>query len=420
MTAHSASLSAAERPGLAKWTVWLLLFLTAALAGAAPRMAMNVLFAEIVRDLNLNLVQVGAVWGAETLTGTLAFALGGTLSDRYGSRTMLVAGCVIAGLLGIVRSLAPNFAALWLLSLCMGPFIALIIINLHRMGAQVFPPRQLAIANGGVSVGMAMGFVLGAFTAARYLSPAWGGWRNVLMATGTVGLLMGLIWAGTPRATGLSRHRGAAARLGMKQSLLHVARLREVRLICYAVFGYGACVEGVLGYLSLYLRNAGWAAGRADLAVTAFHVASMVATLPASLLSDRLGRRRSFLVAAAGLVAGAAVAVPLLPGETAFGAMLIGGLLRDAFMSIFITRLMESEGVGPAHAGSALGLAMMSLRLGGALAPPLGNSLAGWAAAAPFYCWALFCALPIVFFLRLQDRSAEGSGAPATAKKQPA
>ena len=41
MTEHSASLSAGERPGLAKWTVWFLLFLTAALAGAAPRMAMN-------------------------------------------------------------------------------------------------------------------------------------------------------------------------------------------------------------------------------------------------------------------------------------------------------------------------------------------------------------------------------------------
>ena len=36
-------------------------------------------------------------------------------------------------------------------------------------------------------------------------------------------------------------------------------------------------------------------------------------------------------------------------------------------MSIMFTRLMESKGIGPAHAGNALGVALVGMQLGGAI-----------------------------------------------------
>lgn len=407
MSPNAVPVTPQAQSPVTRWAIWGLMFASAALASAAPRMSMAVLFAEIARDLDLSLVQVGLIWAAEVLTGIIASVLGGSLSDRYGARASLVVGCVMAGVFSAARGWAPDFTGMLLLSLLAGPFAALIPINLHKAGAQVFPRHQLAIANGGVSVGMAFGFTVGAFTAATYLSPALGGWRNVLILTGSVALMMGLVWMAVPRRTGVASVNAAATGMGMRESILHVWGIRDVRVICLAVFGYGSCVEGLLGYLPLYLRETGWIESRADLAVSVFHLASMAATIPVALWSDRLGNRRLFLVLGSSLLALATLSVPLLPGQSIFAAMFIGGLLRDAFMGIFITRLMESKGVGPAYAGGALGLAMMTMRLGGTQAPPLGNSLVAFGAGMPFYFWALFCILPIVFFLRLRDPKPE-------------
>ncbi len=379
------------------------MLISAALASAAPRMALGVLLPEIVQDLHLSLVQVGLIWGTETLTGIVASVLGGSLSDRYGARASLVTGCMLAGLFGLARSFAPGFGFLLVTSFLVGPFAALIPINLHKAGAQVFPLRQLAIANGGVSVGMALGFVTGAFTAATYLSPALGGWGHVLRLMGGVSMLLGLVWALVPRGTGVAHTAARAAQASLRGSIFHVWGLRDVRLICLAVLGYGACVEGMLGFLPLYLRDIGWQENRADLALTTFHIASMVATIPLTLLSDHWRNRQWFLVSGSVLLASAAGLIPFLPGQALFVAMLAGGLMRDAFMSVFITRLMESPGVGPQYAGGALGLAMTGLRLGGALSPPVGNALAAVWRGMPFLFWALFCVIPTLVFLRLPD-----------------
>ena len=389
---------------ITKWAIWLLMLLSAALASAAPRMALGVLLPEIVQDLNLSLVKVGLIWGTETLTGIVASVLGGSLSDRYGARASLVTGCVLAGFFGLVRGFAPNFGFLLASSFLVGPFAALIPINLHKAGAQIFPLRQLAIANGGVSVGMALGFVTGAFTAATYLSPALGGWNNVMRLTGVVSMLLGLIWALLPRWTGVANTDPRAAHTSMKASILHVWGIRDVRIICLAVLGYGACVEGMLGFLPLYLRDIGWVESRADLALTTFHMASMIATIPLTLLSDYWRNRQWFLVLGSVLLASATGLTPFLPSTALFAAMLAGGMMRDAFMGIFITRLMESKGVGPKYAGGALGLAMTGLRLGGALSPPAGNALAVVWVGMPFLFWALFCVIPILVFTQLRDR----------------
>ena len=386
-----------------KWAIWLLMFATAALASAAPRMSLAVLFPEIQQELGLSLVQVGIIWAAEILTGIVSSVLGGTLSDRYGARSSLVVACLMAGILNTARGFAPNFASLLLTSLLVGPFAALIPINLHKAGAQVFPRYQLAIANGGVSVGMAFGFAMGAFTAATYLAPALGGWGNVLKLSGVASILLGLIWSLIPRGTGVSNINRDAVKMGLKDSLLYVLGIRDVRMICLAVFGYGACVEGLLGYMPLFLRQVGWLENRADLALTTFHIASLVATIPVTLLSDRWGRRQPFLLLGSSLLAISTALVPWMPATGVFVVMLTGGFMRDAFMSVFITRLMESRGIGPEYSGGALGLAMTGMRIGGAIAPPSGNALASFGSRAPFLSWTLFCVISILVFAQLRD-----------------
>ena len=392
-------------PEAVKWSLWMLMVGTACLATAAPRMALAVMLPEITADLGLTLFQTGLIWGANVLTSVFASILGGAASDLYGARRSLIVACVCTGLFGLARGLAPSFGGLLIFSLLTGPFISLIPLNLHKAGAQIFPREQLALANGGVALGMASGFMLGAALAATWLSPLLGGWQRVLIASGGLTMLFGLAWFLVPRRTGVDQVSAHATQQGLREGLSHVLAIRDVRLICLAGFGYGGCANGLLGYLPLFLREAGWAGPRADLALSSFHIASMAATIPISLLSDRLHLRRPFLLISSFSLALSTALVPLVPGQTVFVAMMAAGLLRDAFMSILITRLMESDGIGPAYAGNALGLALVGMQLGGAISPAAGNVLAVFGQGRPFQLWSLLGLLAGALFWRLRDRS---------------
>jgi hypothetical protein len=60
-----------------KWYVLGLAALTHTLVMGMPNMALPVLFDEIGAELNLDLVQIGVIWGATSLTGVVMALMGG-------------------------------------------------------------------------------------------------------------------------------------------------------------------------------------------------------------------------------------------------------------------------------------------------------------------------------------------------------
>ncbi|MCJ7829992.1 MAG: MFS transporter, partial [Desulfobacterales bacterium] len=144
---------------------------------AIPSMAMPVLFDEISKELNLNYVQVGWIWGISALTGVLTGLVGGALGDRYGTKRILVAGCILGGVTGALRGLSSDYMTLVITSFVFGLIPAGIPTNVHKVCGIWFTGRQLGLANGIVSSGMALGFTLGSALSATVLSPWLGGWR---------------------------------------------------------------------------------------------------------------------------------------------------------------------------------------------------------------------------------------------------
>ena len=83
-----------------KWYVLALATLTHTLVMGMPNMALPVLFEEIAFELNLDLVQIGVIWGATSLTGIFMALMGGVVGDRFGARRTLMVACLIAGVTG--------------------------------------------------------------------------------------------------------------------------------------------------------------------------------------------------------------------------------------------------------------------------------------------------------------------------------
>ncbi len=368
-----------------RWYVLSVAALTHTLAVAIPSMCLPVLFTEIARDLNLSLVQIGLVWGIGALPGVITSLLGGVIGDRFGTGRTLSVACLLVGAAGALRGTSGDLVTLGATVALFGLLSSMIPMNVHKTCGTWFSQRQLGLANGVASMGMALGFTLGSMVSATLMSPWLGGWRHVLFVYGATAMALSLPWY-------LMRPAPASAApptpKPLRQTLAHIAGVRRVWLLGWAILGISGCIQGALGYLPLYLRGVGWTGASADAALGTFNAVSMTFAIPIALGSDRLGSRRTVLIAGALMVITGVGLLSVAGGAMVWVAVGIAGLVRDGFMAVFMTTIIETKGVGSVYAGTAIGLTTTFSSLGNLIAPPMGNSLAGLAPGIPFVFWA--------------------------------
>ena len=393
----------ADRQNKYKWYILTLSILTNMFVVAIPAMGMSVLAKEISEDLRLNLVQIGIVWGVGSLPAILTSLLSGAVGDKVGPKRVLIVSSLLGGLLGAARGLTMDFLSLTVIVTLLGALIPFVAINNIKTVGQWFPAHQLGLANGLISMGMALGFLLGSLLSATTLSPLLGGWRNVLIAYGIAGALCSIPWF-FARTLPL-HHHATSQNVSMRAAVLHVLRIKNIWLLGFTLFGVGGCIQGVLGYLPIYLRDIGWEAMRADGALSAFHTISMIFVLPVAIWSDRLSSRKRLLLIAALMVMLGTGLLSFASGVWVWLAVLMAGFVRDAFMAIFMTMVIETDGVGPAYAGTATGFTMAISGIGNFIAPPLGNSLAGLSPSAPFVLWAGLTVVGMVCLSRVKKEN---------------
>ena len=377
-----------------KWYILSLVVLTNMFIIAIPQMGMSVLAQEISDDLKLNLVQVGAIWGVGGLLGIFSGLLGGMIGDKVGPKRVMIAGTLLGGMLGMTRGLAGNFVSMMVITILLGAIIPVVLINGIKTAGQWFPPHQLGLANGVQSMGMALGFMIGSLFSATVFSPWLGGWQNVFIAYGLIGTLFSIPWFFSRTISDEARSTGSSPTLRL--ALQHVAGIKNIWLLGFGLFGIGGAIQGTLGYLPLYLRGVGWQPLFADGALSVFHIVSMAFVLPVALWSDRLGLRKPFLLITGLMITAGFGLLSFVAGEIVWAAVILSGAVRDAFMAIFLTMVIETDHVGPVYAGTATGFALAIGGISNVLAPPIGNSLAPIWNGAPFAFWAALSAFGII------------------------
>jgi MFS family permease len=101
----------------------------------------------------------------------------------------------------------------------------------------------------------------------------------------------------------------------------------------------------------------------------------------------------------------------VVDGMVVWLAVGLAGLVRDGFMAVFMTIIIETEGVGAAYAGTAMGFVTILSAVGSLIAPPLGNSLAHIAPSWPFFLWAVLAGFGVMGLALVKE-----GGAPVAAK----
>jgi len=386
-----------------RWYVLSLAALTFTFTFATQQICMTVLFNEIAEDLGLSLVEVGVVWGVPSLAALFIVFIGGLLADRYGAKRVMGIACLLAGLAGAMRGIAGDFTSLALVTFFFGISVWVIPANVIKTTATWFSGRQLVVANGVVAAGMGFGFTVGAMISATILSPLLGGWENVLFLYGAISIIIGLLWLLTVRWPEQPGSAGSEGDVPLRQVISHVFSTKAIWLLGLTLFGYIGCIQGMVGYLPLYLREIGWTATSADGTLAAFNGVSTLGAIPLALLANRLGLRKVVLFPVLLITIVGVALLPVVDNAMVWVLMIMVGIARDGFMAISFTMSIETEGIGVLYAGTAVGLVQTIFNVGPVISPPLGNSLAETNPGFPFFLWAAFGLLALVAFCFVKE-----------------
>jgi MFS family permease len=382
-----------NRDGTNRWYVLGLTAASLALSFAMPQICVSVMFKEISDELSLSPVEIGMVWGTVHLAGLFALFVGGLLADRYGAKRILVITCFLAGVGGALRGVSEDFLSLAASTFLFGFMASIMFAGAIKAAATLFAGRRFGTANGIMAAGTGFGFTLGAMISATLLSPFLGGWRAVFFFYGAVSVVVSLLWLLTVKEAERAGTSGSESRLSLRQTGAQVLQVKSVWLMGLALLGFVGCVQGMSGYLPLYLRESGWTAAGADGTLAAFTGVGAMAAIPITVLSDRLGLRKTIIIPGLVVIIAGVALLPIANmanSAMVWVIMIVMGTFRDAGMTLCNTMTVEAEGVGPIYSGTAIGLMHTISRVGPIISPPVGNSLAIINPGAPFFLWAAF------------------------------
>ncbi len=394
-----------HQPGNHRWYLLGLSAATSTLVSAIPFACMPVLFPEITKDLGLDLVQMGAIWGIAGLSGIFVSLAGGIIGDRFGLKRVLIISCVLVGITGALRGISTSFAMLTAFVFANGIVRAIIPITVTKAITTLFRGRNLGMAQGVGAMGMGLGLMLGPLISATVMSPWLGGWRHVMYFYGGVSAAVAVLWffvRKQPDENVAERRQPLTASL--RQDLPGLIKNKGIWLLGITLLFRMGGINGMTGYLPTYLANSqGWPEASADATLAVFYAVSTAAVIPISTLSDRIGRRKAIMVTGIAVMTVGLALLSFVGGPAVWVIMAVSGLFMDSFMAIIVTLLMEIEGVGIQHAGIALGMMFTLAPIGGALAPPIGNSLARINPGFPFIFWAGMSVIAFVAILFVKE-----------------
>jgi MFS family permease len=309
----------------------------------------------------------------------------GSLSDRYGTRLVVLAGGVLLGTGMVLASRAETLQQFQLLygiivGVASGSFYAPMTAVTMRWFTR---HRSLAVAL--VSAGLSMGSTIMA-PLARWLISSYD-WRTAMLVIGDLVWLVVIPAAlfvrnpAAPAAPATAATKPAGAP-GPSMTLGQVLRTPQFAAIALTHFACFAAHSGPIFHMVTHAMDRGIPAMAAATVLSAAGLASLSGKIGCGVFADRVGAKRTLV---AGLMLQAvAIALYLFSGPLAsfYALALIFGFAYGGVMPLYAILLREY--FGERVIGAAFGAVSLAATLGMALGPWLG----GWLFdAVGSYAW---------------------------------
>ena len=313
----------------------------------------------IQTDLGVQHWVVGLVGAIPVLgMGLLALPASG-LAVRFGSRGVVGVSLALLAASGILRALVPGALALVLLTvpLAIGMGLANALLSyVVKERASDHPMLATSLYAAGIQLGATLSSAL-----AVPIADAGEGWRTTLLVISLAAAASLAAWLLLIHPLPIARVRAEAPRLPWRSGLawLFVGLFVAAGLVYY----------GLSAWLPEALVEQGWSAARAGVATALINTFALVASLVLSLVGDRVGSRRLYLLLGSLLLTAGTVLVILAPGGSIVWACVMGFGNGMLFVAMMTLPLAAADDPGEVAAISGM---MLGVGDSAAAAAPLG------------------------------------------------
>jgi predicted MFS family arabinose efflux permease len=312
---------------------------------------------------------VGLLFTGYSFSAALSVLIWGPLSDSFGRKRGLLAGLMLFSLGSVATFLSTTFEPLLLGRIITGMGASMISLNAISYAADFFPYSNR---------GWAMGSIMSSYFAALILGVPIGtwvgdrfGWNAIFGITATMVLLLSLVTYAFLPPLG-ARHPGQTGnKMFQNQARIYAGFLtsRTTRNALLSAFFASAGTMGFLAYVGVWLYDAfGISSKQVGLVFLVSGAAALLASPFAGSLSDRIGKRRQFILSNICL----AIFLILLPGAngkmTLFGIcglISLSAAFRQGPMEALLTEVvatgMRGSFVALKNSFSQLGIALAAL-----------------------------------------------------------
>lgn len=344
-----------------RWVLLVLAWMTQVAVNVSTLIVAS-LASQMIPALNMNAETYHLCLTAQLILPIFLSPFMGGLGDRFGVKRVIGAGMIIIALAGIARIFAADYVLILALTLLMGAAGACIMPNVPKLVGFWFPPRQMGLATGiyvsGQGVGQSLGLLLG---------PFFPSWQLALLSIGLVVVGMTVLWF----VLGRDYPKGMIpAKIPVIAGMMKGARSRSIWMISLGMFlllGAYMAYSGNMPRALTAVHN--MAPADASLMASIMSWGVMAGTFVLPYLSDRLGRRKPFLISMPLICAACWTSAWFVaPSPWAAVIMAIGGFaIGGGFVPILFTLPLELPEIGKEYVGGTTGILNGIGNMGGVL-----------------------------------------------------
>ena len=311
----------------------------------------------------------------------------GFIAAHWGNKNTSQLGILILSISGIAEGLSPSFPYLFLSRLTLGVGASLFFSPAIGVLTPLFREREEGLVIGLYNGAFSVGGGIGLWVWALIMNAPGFGWRFGLVLGGFLGLLFFLVGQ-------VVVHKDKGSRPDYR-SIRPVLRSRNIWIIALGVLGLWGGTFTAAQFLPKFLTDVrGVPLDKAGLLSSLLLFASMVGGPLGGFLSDRLRRRKEFILVP-GLVASLLLGFIGVASidELWFLIPAIGFLYAMVFSTMYASASQYPE-VG--HRYAPLGISLMnSVHILGAVAIPIGYALAVKYSGASLTGWFFISTLAL-------------------------
>jgi MFS transporter, DHA1 family, inner membrane transport protein len=378
---------------------WLAL---AAFVGATEGGLIAGVLPSISQDMGVTIGQAGLIMVGYALAYAIGTPVLAVLLGGVGRRRILAWSELGLAVCALMIALAPVFPMIvglrTVLAVCAGMFTGTAVATAAMIAPAGQRGRAIQIVTMGQAVAVLIGVPVGAYVAARF------SWRINYAAIAAMAAAAALmLYLRLPKGM----HGDTQT---MRDRVRVLGNPGVVPALLVTMLFIGSSFP-LLMYVGALMRQTGIALDTLPVVLLASGVGSVVSSLSAGIIADRLGNRVTVLTSTLMMIVGlgAFALVPVAP-DWARLPMLLAIFAIQGYLgwSYWIAHCSQMAHLAPSSVPVAISLDMAALNIGMAIAAAAGGFVVdNWGASALPYAGAPFAVLALVIWLSIRELPAE-------------